>query len=87
MNQHEGKPETETTFKCSYCNRTLKTKETLQAHENQHLGYRPDVCRYCDKSYTLVKNLKYHVRKHHTDEVGFEEYLKTFKSRERYEYK
>jgi KRAB domain-containing zinc finger protein len=34
-------------FVCSYCSRTLSSKQTLKEHENKHTGEEPYECEFC----------------------------------------
>ena len=49
-------------FKCSYCEKVLKTEEALRGHERQHTGEKPFPCSICAASFTSNHGIGQHMR-------------------------
>ena len=53
-------------FRCGYCEKMLKSRETLEVHEREHTGERPFECEACGKvfkSKTVLATHRKHVHK------------------------
>ena len=53
-------------FKCSYCEKMYKSKDSLEAHERDHTGERPFECPVCGKGFksnSVLITHKKHVHK------------------------
>ena len=57
MTKHE-----EAKFKCSFCDKMLKTKQSLQAHERQHTGEKQYKCPICGAGFTSFGGRDQHKR-------------------------
>ena len=65
MKAHMAK-HSEPKFKCSHCDKVLKSKLSLEGHEREHTGERPFECQVCGKGFTRSCSLithKKHVHK------------------------
>lgn len=49
-------------FQCSYCEKKLKTRVNLVAHERQHTGEKPFFCQICSSGFTAKQQLSQHMR-------------------------
>ena len=52
-------------FKCSYCEKMLKSKKSLLAHERDHTGERPFECKTCGKGFKSRSVLITHTKHVH----------------------
>ena len=52
-------------FKCSFCDKMLKKKSNLEAHEMAHRGEKPFQCSLCPASFTRKKYLAQHMHGAH----------------------
>lgn len=54
-------------FECSFCSKTLCSRQTLTNHENRHTdGDRPYQCSLCFRKFAAAKTLRKHLAKVHT---------------------
>lgn len=53
---------TEKGFKCTYCDKTLARKRTLNTHINSHFGIKPFKCSQCDKTFAYKSSLSNHLK-------------------------
>ena len=49
-------------FKCSYCEKKLKTEQNLAEHERQHTGEKPFPCALCSSAFASASGLNQHKR-------------------------
>ena len=52
-------------FKCNYCEKMLKSKTSLEAHEREHTGERPFQCKTCGKGFKSDSALRTHTKHVH----------------------
>jgi len=51
-------------FKCQYCPKSFKVKNSLRRHERMHTGENLVLCEYCGKHFCDMATLETHVRMH-----------------------
>lgn len=51
-------------FKCSVCQGSFASQQSLREHENLHSGSRPFGCSYCQSSFRQASQLSLHKRTH-----------------------
>ena len=49
-------------LKCKFCDKKLKTRTNLIAHERQHTGEKPFPCQICSARFTKEDSLRQHMR-------------------------
>ena len=64
MRNHEKKHR-EPQFKCGFCEKMLKSRTALLAHEREHTGERPFVCAVCGNGYKADAVLRTHMKHVH----------------------
>ncbi|VBB35103.1 unnamed protein product, partial [Acanthocheilonema viteae] len=55
----------ENPYKCEFCGRPFRSRNTLKAHSRTHIGGKPYECDVCDKAFTQSGNLERHARMAH----------------------
>ena len=56
------------TFSCNNCNKGCSREYSLKRHQNMHTGQQSFKCTQCTKSFTLLDNLRRHVKKLHNEQ-------------------
>lgn len=51
-------------FACTYCSKTVRSKENLKLHVRKHTGERPFACMFCGRAFGGKSDLTRHVRIH-----------------------
>lgn len=51
-------------FACSFCSKTVRSKENLKLHVRKHTGERPFACLFCGRAFGGKSDLTRHVRIH-----------------------
>lgn len=51
-------------FECTYCSKTVRSKENLKLHVRKHTGERPFACLFCGRAFGGKSDLTRHVRIH-----------------------
>ncbi|CAJ1072919.1 zinc finger protein 623-like isoform X1 [Xyrichtys novacula] len=64
VSSHSRDDNTEKTFSCSYCGKTLACLKNLRTHMRVHTGEKPYVCALCGKRFSDSSNLKRHQSVH-----------------------
>ena len=67
-------------FSCKFCQRTFKSRNSLEGHERVHTGERPFSCKYCKHTFTLQSTLKNHEKSHFRKSFSCKNCQKVFHS-------
>lgn len=62
--------ETQKPFECSKCNMAFYDMSSKRRHEKEHSGFKPFRCYICSYEFTRASNLRAHLLKVHSNEIG-----------------
>ena len=56
---------TENGWKCSQCSYSMKGRGHVLEHAEMHIKGYSHECMYCDKTYSMKRNIRHHIRRFH----------------------